>query len=317
VGASRSWLRQAAVLLVLLSVNVALLPVAGLATEGVAPIIELGLGARSLAMGGAHVGLLDSTEAIFHNPAGLGWSSGLSVQSSLEQRIGGASFGSAALSTRSAGISVHYLDFGDIAVVDEEGQTGSNFSHRSYAAVVGLGISMGHLPFLDHLALANSVALGLRSKVYAVSTMAPGNGVGAAADFCFAFRRQFRSMTDHPLEISLGVLVQNLATLPIQYESGYVEDWTPKATVGISASLGTIASAALDIVTSGAVRSGIELVLADQLAIRAGVRFEGTLIWTMGVGVALETFSIDLAVANQSALRSQMRGTVSASWPGL
>ena len=161
--------------------------------EGYASAISLfalGADARTLAMGGVSVGLVDDGNALFHNPAGLVWTHGVTLLSSYETRSGTESYGSIAISMPYIGFGVNYFDFGDVPKADEYGNVIGSFSYRNYALVAGAGIRIADLPFLSQMPLAENIGIGLGMKFLKVSTLAPGSGSGFAIDLPFGRNAQ-------------------------------------------------------------------------------------------------------------------------------
>jgi len=79
-----------------LALILALLPAsAALATEdpvGTAAMMGLGMGARALGMGGAHIAVADDASVIYYNPAGLALVDGISITSLYTNQYGAAGY---------------------------------------------------------------------------------------------------------------------------------------------------------------------------------------------------------------------------------
>jgi len=283
--------------------------------SGVASVFELGMGARPLALGGAFTALADDSNALYFNPAGMPWLEGLSMLSSYEQRIGGASYGNLAICLPHVGLGISYLDFGTIPEVDEDGTITGSLTYSSIGLVGSLGAKVANLPLLAELEVADQLGLGLRVKAFIARTVEPASGSGFAIDFPFLFRGEASVFSaDVPITYGVGLLLENLVSWPIRYGSGHSEDWPSRVVVGFSVSVEDQIAVAVDLTTDKALRLGAEWAPLPALALRGGVRYEELWMWSLGVGVVVKAFSIDLAYVNHRELGPQLRGSFSMNW---
>jgi len=289
--------------------------VSGEQYSNVASIFDLGMGARPLAMGGASVGLADDGNALFYNPAGLAWVDGLSILSSYEARPGIASYGNLSASLPHFGFGVHYFDFGEVPETDEFGNILGYFSYRNYALIAAAGIKAADLPFLSRMPLADNIGFGVGAKFLKVSTLDPGSGAGFAIDLPFLFRNDVPS-SRFPFITSygIGLVVENVISLPIQYGSGHQEPWPKKATAGIAVELLDQVVLAMDATTDNCVRLGFEWTPIPAVSFRTGLKYEDIWVWSLGMGARFRNFAFDYAVVIHPYLNSQLRGSFVVSW---
>lgn len=125
-----------------------------------ANFLQMEVGARAMAMGGAYVGLADDAMALFWNPGGIGLNRGLRVAYQQTEMYAGikhqlVSLMYAVSSTDQLGLLVNYLDVGkmeETTLVEPEG-TGQYFD----AANVSIGFTYGRQ-------LTNRVSFGASIK---------------------------------------------------------------------------------------------------------------------------------------------------------
>jgi hypothetical protein len=303
---------------VLLSSALILLLVVSVSGEqysNVASIFDLGIGARPLAMGGAFVGLADDGNALFYNPAGLAWAQGLSVLSSCEARPGTASYGNLSASLPHFGFGVHYFGFGDVPETDEFGNILGTFGYRNYALIAATGIKAADLPFLARMPLANNIGFGIGAKFLKVSTLEPGNGTGFTIDLSVLFRSGVPSPRV-PIITSygVGIAIENLIGLSIKYESGHQENWQQELILGTSLEFLDQVILAMDVTSEKSVYLGVEWTPIPAVSFRTGLKNEGVLIWSLGMGARFRNFMFDLAVVPHPYLNSQLRGSFGFNW---
>ncbi|MCK4392481.1 hypothetical protein KAX17_06210 [Candidatus Bipolaricaulota bacterium] len=287
--------------------------VSGEQYSNVASMFDLGMGARSLAMGGAFIGLADDGNALFHNPAGLAWAQGLSVLSSYEARPGTASYGNVSASLPHFGFGIHYFDFGEVPETDEFGNILGYFSYRNYALIGGAGLKAADLPYLARMPFAENIGFGLKAKLLKVSTLEPGSGTGFAIDIPFLFRSGVPSPR-FPIITSYGVVIENLIGLPIKYESGHQENWPRRLILGTSLELLDQVILAMDITSEKSIRLGVEWTPIPAVSFRSGLKYEDIWIWSLGMGMSFRNFVFDYAVVVHPYLNAQLRGSFGASW---
>jgi len=283
--------------------------------SNVASLFDLGMGARPLAMGGAFVGLADDGNALFYNSAGLAWIENLSILSCYELRLGTASYGHLSTAFSHFGFGIHYFDFGEVPETDEFGNVLGTFNYRNYAFVAAAGAKVAELPFLTRIPFAENIAFGLKAKVLNVSTLEPGSGTGFAVDFPLLFRSnspslQFPFITSY----GLGLVVENLISLPIQYGSGHQESWPREATAGIAVELLDQVVLATDVGTDDCVGLGVEWTPIPRFSVRGGLKHEGVWMWSLGMGAHFDNFIFDYTVVIHPYLNNQLRGSLTVNW---
>jgi len=276
--------------------------------SNVAAVLELGMGARPLAMGGAFVGLGDDVNALFFNPAGLGGLQGLSTVSSLEGRPGIATFGHVSAAMPHLGLGIHYFDFGDVPQIDELGNMIGSFSYRNYVFLAGAGVRGSSLPLLGLVPLLRDLGLGIKLKFVKIATLDPGSGSGLAFDLSLLYGGANTSLRLGFLTgFGLGFCLENVVGVPIKYGSGHQEDWPRAVVIGSAATFVNSLTLAVDVAPGKGVRFGTEWRPLPAIAVRAGLRNEGVVIWSLGMGVQYGMFAFDYAFVAHPYLAGQHR----------
>ena len=297
---------------VLLSLFV--LPLLATPYSNVGEAFELGIGARSAAMGGTFVGLIDDESALFSNPANLAWGEKLTVLSTLQTRLATASCGDISASLDNFAIGVHYFDFGDVPETDQLGNVTGYFSYRNYTFVAAAGLKI-ELPSLVRMGLGESIGCGVRAKLFRTDTLTPGNTTGVSIDVSLLFRGELSNTRGTPIEgYCLGLLFENLVGTPISYGSGHQEELPRRATIGGSLLLTNHVTTSLDLTSTQDVHLGVEWTPTPALSIRGGLKNEGVWIWSAGVGLLVRDFTFDLAIVSHPYLNKQFRGSLGVSW---
>ena len=295
-------------------VSLFVLPLLATPYANVGEAYELGIGARSAAMGGAFVGVIDDNSALFSNPASLAWGDKLTVLSTLQTTLATASSGDILASFNNFAIGVHYFDFGDVPETDESGNVTGYFSYRNYtfAAAVGLKIE---LPSLVRMGLGESIGCGIRAKLFTTDTLTPGNTTGVSVDVSLLLRGELSNVRGSPIEgYALGLLFENLVGTPISYGSGHQEELPRRATIGGSLLLTNHAILSADLTSTQDVRLGVEWTPTPALSIRGGGKNEGVWIWSAGLGLLVRDFTFDLAIVSHPYLNKQLRGSLGVCW---
>ena len=272
--------------------------------SNVASVLELSVGARPLALGGAFVGLADDGNALIFNPAALAALRGLSFFSSggLQPDFGlqgeiGATFSH-------LGLCLQYFDFGDIPQVDEFGNIVGSFSYRTYTLIVGAGICGADLGLKGPL--FGALGFGIKAKYLTVDTLAPGRGSGFALDVSIIYGGpNTKPRMGFITGFGLGLTIENVIGIPITYGSGHREPWSRNVTLGASATLFNSWVLTMDVVMGKGLRLGGEWRPASALMVRIGLRNEGVVIWSLGLGVRFGIFTLDYAFVAHPILPSQ------------
>jgi len=267
-------------------------------------LFDIGTGVRPLGMGGAFAALADDENALFYNPAGLGFLKEMRFGSFYEPRFG-ASFGDLALVGKNFGLGLVFFNLGGIPQRDahdnpvDEG----TFNYGSSGTVGATGVKLEDLPL--QLGLPKGLALGLAAKLYQVSTLEGGNGSGLALDLGFLWAQQEFEIGPLPVELGLGATAENLLSLGVKYksESDYVEPWKMNLRLGAAATTRDL-TLALDLESRGTVHLGAEYRLNEiglekfglgTLALRVGGFIQRGLVLTLGWGLQFQSFYLDYA----------------------
>jgi len=283
--------------------------------SNVASIFDLGMGARTLAMGDAFTGLADDGNTLFYNAAGLAWVQDFSVLSSYEALPGTASYGHLSASLPRFGFGIHYFDFGEVPETDEFGNIIGTFSYRNYAFIAAAGVKAGDLPCLTRIPFAGNIGFGLKAKLLKVSTLEPGSGTGFALDLPLLFRSESASpRVPFITSYGVGVVIENLIALPIKYGSGHQENWPRKVVIGTSLELLDQVILAMDVTSEKSVHLGIEWTPIPAVSFRSGLKYEGIWMWSLGIGTRFRNFTFDFAVVLHPYLNSPLRGSLAVSW---
>ncbi|MGC9019510.1 MAG: hypothetical protein ACP5LJ_07465 [Candidatus Bipolaricaulaceae bacterium] len=283
------------------------LPALGETYSNVAAVLELGMGARPMAMGGAFVGLADDGNSLLFNSAGLANLQSLSVLSSGEVRPDISVYGQMAVALPHFGLSLHYFDFGNVPQTDNLGNVTGYFSYRTYTLIAGAGIRGADLG-LKNVPLLRDLGVGIKVKYLKVSTLDPGSGSGLAFDLAFLYGGPNTGLRIGFLTgLGLGFVLENVVGVPIRYGSGHVEDWSRAVTVGLSATLFNSWTFAADFAAGKGVRVGLEWCPLSAIAVRAGLRSEGVVMWSLGIGVRYGMFTLDYAFVTHPYMAGQHR----------
>ena len=277
-------------------------------------VFDLGTGARLLAMGGAFVGLANDASAIFLNPAGLGWSDGFRILSSFERRLGSASLGTIAACFSRFGLGVHLLDLGRLTLTDPTGNPVGEFTYRNIGLVAGAGLRASDVPILQNIPFADTMAVGLRLRVLRVDTLDAGDATALAFDVPVLFRSEKLPFDDEILTgFGVGLVLENLIAPPIHYANGHEEQWERTVTMGLSMEFVDHVTMAIDLTSERCLRLGAEWRPMAPLAIRTGLRHEGTWIPSLGLGVQFGVYALDLTFVSHPLLTNQLRASFSVS----
>src|SRR3989339_564389 len=163
-----------------------------------ADFLNLGIGARAIAMGGAFTGLADDVSAEYWNPAGLSRLTGKQVLTMYDVLFEGMShvylgFGSKLIDGSAVGLQVNYFNTGNMPISDSAGNESGSFTAGD------LGISVSYARNLN-----KSLSFGGNVKVIN-ENLAPGlSGSGYGADI--------GALYEYTDSMHLGFTIQNLGT---------------------------------------------------------------------------------------------------------
>lgn len=259
--------------------------------DNVASLFEIGMGARPLGMGGAFVGLADDENAVFYNPASLAYFKKTGVTSLFSRQFDAFNYGAIGVAGRFLGLNLLQLDSGRIQITDEFGTTkGENFHYLSQAGIGSFGVSLGEL-----------LALGTRIKFFQAKLSKPIDEHGFGWSIDPAAMLKFKRMAPSRLikDFRIGVLLENILSNQIKFNSGHSENWNPDLRIGLSATLEIIQEVSLNVLCdfnnllnkSPLGHLGVEL-WANGLGVRAGLNHQGV---SMGTSIWIENFRIDWA----------------------
>ncbi|MCR4404844.1 MAG: hypothetical protein NUW06_06200 [Candidatus Acetothermia bacterium] len=257
----------------------------------VAALLEIGVGARPLGMGGAFTGLADDENAAFYNPAALAFLERRGLTSLYSRQFELLDYGALGLAGRGAGLNLLQLHSDGIERANEFGNPlGSGFAYISRAGIVSLGV-----------ALAEGLALGARLKLYQELSDG-GSGLGWALDPALILVRE---------RLRLGALLENGLSREIRFATGHAEGWPLSLRLGGSLSFAIWERTALNLLLdlSGVLTGrpqghlGLELWV-NSLGLRLGC--DGTGI-SFGSSVWLERLRLDWALTAHPQLPDTQR----------
>ena len=273
----------AAIVIVLLA---GAIPMAVCGVENVGGLFAIGTSARALGMGGAFCALADDEGAVFYNPAGLGWYSGIGLSSLFVQQFGGVAYGTVTVAVPYARFSVSFLDSGPIPT--------SNGSTRyaSQGVTGSIGVPLGPVGF------------GVRWRFFRLSS--PSSGQGWALDPALLV------MTE---TVRIGLMVEGLFSVPVSYESGAEETFGRSLRLGAALRLEPVRSVRWNATfeASGlfsglaALAVGLEAWIGG-LGARVGFDGRGP---TFGLSILFDTLEIDWGYASRSDLGGSHRVALS------
>ncbi|WP_461366652.1 PorV/PorQ family protein [Candidatus Darwinibacter acetoxidans] len=248
-----------------------------------AAVMRLGLGARALGMGGAHIAVADDAAVIYYNPAGLGRLEEFSLTSMYSNQYGAGSYFGLGAAGMNLGAAVLRFGSSSIEETDEYGNPIGEFGVSETAAIAGYGRTV-----------FSGLSVGGALKYY--NQDLPGNsGSGFTADVGILYEL----LEGKAL---VGLVGRNLFG-SVSYASGLKDSFERSFGVGVSftpmENLLVAADAAMEDGLTG--RVGLEYVLRG-VALRAGGSFGGESYLTMGAGFALENFRIDYAYVHHRHL---------------
>ncbi len=261
-------------------------------------LFDIGAGVRPMGMGGAFTALADDENALFYNPAGLGFREKMRFGSFYEPRFG-ASFGDLALAGKNFGLGLIFFNLGGIDQRDANDNSTGTFTYGSSGTIAAGGVRLGDLPLGLPL---QDLALGLGAKLYQVSSPEGGNGSGLALDLGILWAQESLQIGPLPLDLRLGVAVENLG-LAVKYNSGHTEGWPLGLRLGTAVRVRDL-SLALDLETRGTIHLGGEYKFRNiglerfglgTLALRVGGFTQGGLVLTIGFGLQFTNFYLDYA----------------------
>lgn len=253
-----------------------------------AEMMGLGMGARALGMGGAHIAVADDASVIYYNPAGLARIDGFSIVSLYTNQYGAVGFLTLGAATRNFGAGLLKLNASGIEETGEYGDQLGTFSVGETTAIVGYGRS-----------IAPGFSLGGSLKYYGQEL--PGNkGTGFTADVGILI-----SVPEGNVEI--GAVGRNLFGA-VNYASGMKDAFDRSFGLGLSfRPIDTLLIAVDALLANGfSAKLGAEYMF-NSIAIRAGGSFGDESSLTVGAGFAVTNFNIDYAYQYHNILPDSHR----------
>lgn len=276
--------RLVVTLAVILGVATGAGPGARASYTGTAAYLDIGMGARAMAMGGAFVAVADDATALYYNPAGLADVGPWQLVSFYSNQYQAAGYGALALAGRGLGGGVQWLRSSGIPVRDEYGNASDEFDISQTAWRLALAREVG------------SIAVGA-ALAYASDRYRETSGSGLTGDL--------GALMDVG-SVRLGVAARHFWGARTS-STGVREPFEPQLVAGFSWRLGSLLTAA-EVALMGPVRAGAEYRLGPLLALRAGAWSEdGYLNWSAGVGLAVGRAAIDYAYADAGVLGGSHR----------
>lgn len=257
--------------LLLIALLVAMTSIGAASGQTLLSLYELERGARPAALGGAFTGLADDAYALVYNPAGLAFLERASAHGLVESRFGRALYGSIMAGGRNLGVGLVFFNVSNIPWRDENNkpvQTGS-FDFTQVGFTVAGGISLADLPLGAGLGALQNLAVGLRAKILTVSTLPEGSGAGFSLEPAFFYKL---NNIGNLGGLRIGVVIENLLGLGVNYGSGHSEGFPIGLRLGASLSPVPGATIAADIEANGTVHIGGEYKLANAQLARFGVQ---------------------------------------------
>ncbi|OPZ64339.1 MAG: hypothetical protein BWY85_01209 [Firmicutes bacterium ADurb.Bin506] len=281
----------ATVLALIVVLAAALTPSAGASGDpvGTAALLEIGLSARALGMGGVGIALADDANTIYHNPGGLGLVDGNHVCALYTEQFGAAGYMSAGFAGSHFGADILRLDASGIEAYDPFANLTGVFGVTELAGAIGYGHDV--LPWLS---------LGASGKFY-MQTLPENTGKGFTFDV-----GALAQMLDGRL--ALGVVGRDLLG-SVKYETGSTDPFDRSFGVGVAVrpldGLLVAADAILGETVVG--KFGAEYRWGP-VALRAGAQLsEASRCYTAGAGFALHGFTIDYAYQAHNILPDSHR----------
>lgn len=255
---------------------------------GTSAYLDIGMGARALAMGGAFVAVADDATALHYNPAGLADVASWELSSFYSTQYGAAGYGAVVLAGRGLGGGVQWVRSTDVPLADEWSNRTGEFDLSQTAWRVGYGGRIGNVAVgvaLAHIRdrYSSTSGSGLTGDAGALVTVGP-------VRLGFAARHFWGQRTS---------------------STGTKEPFEPELVVGASWKSGSLLVAA-ERSFSGPVRAGVEYRLGRSLALRAGAWAEdGYFNWSAGAGIGLGSVAVDYAYADDGMLPGTHRVSLS------
>jgi len=241
--------------------------------QGTAAVLDLGMGARPLGMGGAFAAVADDVNAICYNPAGLVLIADRELTTLYVNLFGVASYMGLGYAQKGVGGGVLMLDSSGIEGLDEWGNLTGYFGYGERVVLAALATKV------------QGIAVGATLKHY--TQMLPDNpGSGFTLDAGLLYEAK---------ELRFAAVAKNVLGA-VSYADGSSDAFDREFVLGVSGHLIPELTLALDYETSGTLRAGGEYDFG-LAKVRGGMIYyvDGGSSWVIGLGVPFENLVIDYA----------------------
>lgn len=256
---------------------------------GTAAMLDIGLGARALGMGGAHIAVVDDAATIYYNPAGLAFMEGRHVVSLYTNQFGAANYMGLGYAQRYVGAGAMKLDASGIDETDEFANVTGVFGVTDLTLILGAAAKV--MP-----------QFGVGGAVKYYSQALPSNsGRGVTGDIGVLFA------TDSG-KFRVGAVCRNVLG-SLKYDSGHTDAFDRSFGAGVAVRPMDNLLIAADVIWKDGIdaRVGGEFRLG-KFAVRAGGGYrDDKLSFSAGAGFLLPSFSIDYAYQTHSILPDSHR----------
>jgi hypothetical protein len=264
--------------------------------SGTAAMIDIGMSARALGMGGAHIAVADDASAVYYNPAGLAFVGGHNVTSLYTSLHGAAGYLALGYAQKNLGAGLLRLNASGVEETDEFANVIGVFNTTDLTAIAGYGreitpnLSLGGAIKLYSQKLRDASGTGITGDVGALYKSEDGRfRAGAVARNLFGHVKYAGGATD-PFDRSFGV---GAAFAPS-------DKFLLAADVGLASGL--------------TARVGAEYQLRNFAVRAGGVLSGGDVSITAGAGFAMQSFSVDYAYQTHKVLPDSHRLSLSMSF---
>jgi hypothetical protein len=253
---------------------------------GTAAFMNMGFGARSLGMGGVGVAVTDDSSAVYHNPAALAFIEDRTITSGYSRDWAQVSLMTASVNMSGFGLGVMNLQANNIDISDEFGDPSGTFNLKESVAMVGYGI-----------AFDNGLAVGVSGKYYK-QTLSNKSAQGMTVDAGVLFKQG---------DFTIGVSARNLFG-KVKDSLDNEDPFDRKLIVGGAWAKDQLVIG-IDMDLAGAKRIGAEYDFG-MTKVRVGGYLQDNFAFTLGLGLNVDTFSIDYAYLAQANLPATHRFSV-------
>ncbi len=180
--------------------------------QGKISLLELGVGARALGMGGAYASLGGDADSLMYNPAGLAFMESSQLSGYISRPFEAFNHLAMGYALPNFGVSILEMNLSSVMETNEFGNpTGRALNYVSRSAIAGFGYE-----------IVDGAAFGAQVKLYNEES-GPLSGFGWAVDPAILYR------TD---SFSLGAVWRNAINENIEYDNDYEETWTDDLVIG-------------------------------------------------------------------------------------